>query len=102
MTHLIHRDLRRAAPAAMSGQGIWLTGADGHRVMDGSGGAAVACLGHGHPHVLAAMHKQLDRLTYAHTSLFTNQAAEALADMLVGHAQGGFCLLYTSPSPRDS
>ena len=94
MTHLVHRNLRVAAPAAISGQGIWLTGADGHRVMDGSGGAAVACLGHGHPHVLAAMHQQLDQLTYAHTSLFTNPAAEALADMLVGHAPGGLTHAY--------
>jgi len=94
MTHLVHRNLRVEAPAAVSGQGIWLTGADGHRVMDGSGGAAVACLGHGHPHVLAAMHRQLDRLTYAHTSLYTNPAAEALADMLVGHAPGGLTHAY--------
>lgn len=88
MSHLVHRNLRAAPPLAVSGQGIWLTGADGHRVMDGSGGAAVACLGHGHPHVLAAMRKQLDQLTYAHTSLYSNPAAEALADMLVGHAPG--------------
>lgn len=94
MTHLVHRNLRVVAPAAISGQGIWLTGADGHRVIDGSGGAAVACLGHGHPHVLAAMHRQLDRLTYAHTSLFTNEAAEALADMLVGHSPGGLTHAY--------
>ena len=94
MTHLVHRNLRLAAPAAVSGQGIWLTGADGHRVMDGSGGAAVACLGHGHPHVLAAMHRQLDQLTYAHTSLFTNPAAEALADMLVGDGPGGLTHAY--------
>ena len=94
MTHLVHRNLRQAAPAAVSGQGIWLTAADGHRVMDGSGGAAVACLGHGHPHVLAAMHRQLDRLTYAHTSLFTNPAAEQLAEMLVGHAPGGLTHAY--------
>ncbi len=88
MSHLVHRNLRAAPPLAVSGQGIWLTGADGNRVMDGSGGAAVACLGHGHPHVLAAMRKQLDQLTYAHTSLYSNPAAEALADMLVGHAPG--------------
>jgi hypothetical protein len=29
--------------------------------VDGSGGAAVSCLGHGHPDVLAAMHAQIDR-----------------------------------------
>ena len=94
MSHLVHRNLRADPPVAVSGQGIWLTGADGHRVMDGSGGAAVACLGHGHPHVLGAMRKQLDQLTYAHTSLFSNPAAEALADMLVGDKPGGLTHAY--------
>lgn len=94
MSHLVHRNLRAAPPIAVSGQGIWLTGADGHRVMDGSGGAAVACLGHGHPHVLGAMRRQLEQLTYAHTSLYSNPAAEALADMLVGHKPGGLSHAY--------
>ena len=52
-------------------------------------GAAVSCLGHSHPDVLAAMHAQLDRLAYAHTSFFTSQAAEELADDLVAHAPHG-------------
>ena len=42
-----------------------------------------------HPDVLAAMHAQLDRLAYAHTSFFTSQAAEELADDLVAHAPPG-------------
>jgi adenosylmethionine-8-amino-7-oxononanoate aminotransferase len=94
MSHLIHRNLRQSPPVAVSGQGIWLTGADGHRVMDGSGGAAVACLGHGHPRVLAAMAAQMAKLTYAHTSLFSCESAEALADCLVGHAPGGLSHAY--------
>ena len=49
-------------------------------------GAAVSCLGHAHPDVLAAMHEQLDRLAYAHTSFFTSHVAEELADDLIAHA----------------
>ncbi len=88
MSHLVHRNLKVAPPIAVSGQGIWLREASGHAVMDGSGGAAVACLGHGHPHVLGAMQAQLGKLTYAHTALFSCESAERLADMLVGHAPG--------------
>ena len=94
MSHLVHRNQRAAPPIAVSGEGIWLTGADGHRVMDGSGGAAVACLGHGHPYVLDAMRAQLGKLTYAHTSLYSNESAENLAEMLVGHAPGGLTHAY--------
>jgi len=93
-SHLVHRNLTEAPPIAVSGQGIWLREAGGHEVMDGSGGAAVACLGHGHPHVLEAMRRQLGQLTYAHTALFSCESAERLADMLVGHAPGGLTHAY--------
>ncbi len=93
-SHLVHRNLKVAPPVAVSGQGIWLREATGHSVIDGSGGAAVACLGHGHPHVLAAMQAQLGKLTYAHTALFSCESAERLADMLVGHAPGGLTHAY--------
>ncbi len=63
-------------------------------MIDGSGGAAVACLGHGHPHVVQAMKDQIDRLCYAHTALYTAGSAEQLADMLVGHAPGGLTHAY--------
>ena len=94
MSHLVHRNLRADPPIAVSGQGIWLREASGHEVIDGSGGAAVACLGHGHPHVLAAMRAQLEKLTYAHTALFSCESAERLADMLVGHKPGGLSHAY--------
>ena len=101
MTHLIHRSLRAAPPTAVSGQGIWLHERGGHAVMDASGGAAVACIGHGHPHVLAAMRAQLDRLTYAHTALFGCESAERLADMLVGDAPGGLTHAYFCSSGSE-
>ncbi|EFH12111.1 aspartate aminotransferase family protein [Pseudoroseomonas cervicalis] len=94
MSHLIHRSLRSDPPLAVSGQGIWLRDAAGRAVIDGSGGAAVACLGHGHPRVLAAMRAQMERLCYAHTSLYSCESAEALADKLVGHAPGGLTHAY--------
>jgi adenosylmethionine-8-amino-7-oxononanoate aminotransferase len=62
--------------------------------IDASGGAAVSCLGHSHPDVLAAMRAQLDRLAYAHTSFFTTEVAEELADDLVAHAPEGVGQVY--------
>ena len=102
MSHLIHRNLAIAPPVAISGQGIWLHAADGHAVMDASGGAAVACLGHAHPHVLAAMRAQLESLTYAHTALFSCESAERLADHLVGHAPGGLTHAYFTSSGSEA
>ena len=78
-THVFHRSLLTTPPVAVRGQGLWLEDAAGQRYIDASGGAAVSCLGHGHPDVLAAMHRQIDQLAYAHTSFFTTEVAEQLA-----------------------
>jgi len=93
-TRVFHRQLRHDLPVAVSGQGITLTDAQGKSYLDASGGAAVSCLGHGHPDVLAAMHKQIDRLAYAHTSFFTTEVAEELADVLIENAPAGMSHAY--------
>ena len=93
-THVFHRQLLQALPVAVSGQGITLTDATGKTYLDACGGAAVSCLGHGHPEVLAAMHAQIDRLAYAHTSFFTTEVAEELADVLIASAPPGMSHAY--------
>ena len=60
MSHVFHRSLREHYPVAVGGDGPYLIDRDGKRYLDGSGGAAVSCLGHGHPAVLAA-HARADR-----------------------------------------
>jgi adenosylmethionine-8-amino-7-oxononanoate aminotransferase len=89
MTHVLHRQIGRDYPVAASGRGIVIRDADGKDYIDASGGAAVSCLGHSHPDVLAAMRAQLGELEYAHTSFFTTRVAEELADDLVAHAPDG-------------
>jgi adenosylmethionine-8-amino-7-oxononanoate aminotransferase len=89
MTHILHRTIKHDLPVAVSGQGVTITDAQGRAYIDASGGAAVSCLGHGHPDVIAAMHAQIDRIAYAHTSFFTTEVAEELADVLVASAPAG-------------
>jgi adenosylmethionine-8-amino-7-oxononanoate aminotransferase len=101
MSHLVHRSLRADPPIAVRGEGIYLYDQAGREIIDGSGGAAVACLGHGPPKVIAAIKAQLDRLTYAHTSLFSCESAEQLADMMVGHAPGGLTHAYFCSSGSE-
>lgn len=89
MTHILHRSANAVMPVAVSGSGVEIVDAQGRRYLDASGGAAVSCLGHGHPDVIAAMRRQLDALAYAHTSFFTTEAAERLADRLIEDAPLG-------------
>src|SRR5258708_6272736 len=93
-SRVLHRSLRETPPLAAGGHGVWLVDADGHEVLDGSGGAVVSCLGHQHPRVLDSMARQAGKLTYAHSSFFTSEPAEALADALVGHEPGGLGYAY--------
>jgi adenosylmethionine-8-amino-7-oxononanoate aminotransferase len=89
VTHVLHRQINHTYPVAASASGITIRDTAGKDYIDASGGAAVSCLGHSHPDVIAAMRAQLDRFEYAHTSFFTSEAAEELADDLVAHAPAG-------------
>ncbi|HEY2862331.1 MAG TPA: aspartate aminotransferase family protein [Casimicrobiaceae bacterium] len=94
MTHLMHRNLHAVPPLAAGGRGIRIVDTAGREYIDASGGAAVSCLGHGHPEVLAAMHRQIDALAYAHTGFFSSAVAEALGDHLIAHAPPGMSHAY--------
>ena len=94
MTHVFHRYPKINLPVATAGEGIELIDSKGKRYLDACGGAAVSCLGHGHPRVLAAIHKQIDELAYAHTSFFTTAVAEQLADELSASAPGDLNHVY--------
>jgi adenosylmethionine-8-amino-7-oxononanoate aminotransferase len=94
MTHLLHRAANAVMPVAVGGAGVEIFDAEGRRYLDASGGAAVSCLGHGHPEVIAALRRQLDALAYAHTAFFTTEAAERLADRLIEDAPAGIERVY--------
>ncbi len=93
-SRILHRSLRETPPLAVGGEGVWLIGQDGQRVLDASGGAAVSCLGHQHPRVLGAIARQASQLAFAHTAFFSSEPAEALAEELVGHEPGGLAYAY--------
>lgn len=88
MSRALHRSLLHHPPRAVRGEGVYVVDEDGRRYLDGCGGAAVSCLGHSHPDVLEAIHKQSATLPYAHTSFFTTDVMEQLADKIVGGAPG--------------
>ena len=94
MTYLLHRQIHHEYPVAVAGQREYLFDADGKRYIDASGGAAVSCLGHQHPEVIAAMQAQMGALCYAHTGFFTTAVAEELGEELIAHAPHGMSHVY--------
>jgi adenosylmethionine-8-amino-7-oxononanoate aminotransferase len=88
MTRVLHRS-GNIPPIAARGEGIYLYTEDGHAVIDASGGAAVACLGHGNARVAEAIGRQAATMAYSHTGTFSNQPAEDLADIILHDEPGG-------------
>jgi len=77
----------------VSGEGSWVTDAEGRRYLDFVAGIAVVGLGHRHPGPLAAAQAQLERLWHVSNLYWTEPMAE-LADRLsarFGGAQAFFC-----------
>ena len=93
-THVFHRDPRIAYPVAVRGEGCYLYDREGKRYLDASGGASVSCLGHSDRAVIEAIQRQLEGLPFAHTSFFSNEPMEALADALIARAPKAFEKVY--------
>ena len=94
MSHVFPRNNQGIVPTAVAGDGCYLIDSDGRRFFDGSGGAAISSLGHSNPEVALAIKDQVARLAFAHTSFFTSQPSEELADLLVKNAPGDLDRVY--------
>lgn len=94
MSHVFPRHCHSTLPTASTGDGCYLVDTDGKRYFDGSGGAAVSCLGHSNARVTAAIKEQVDKLAFAHSGFLTSEPAEALADLLIAHAPGDLDRVY--------
>ena len=94
MSRIMHRRLGDKPPVAVSAQGMLVRDSHGNTYLDACGGAAVSTLGHGHPDILTAIHRQIDRNAYAHSAFFTTDVAEELAERLVAGAPDGLNEVY--------
>ncbi len=94
MSHVFPRQITAPPVKAVSAQGCYFTDENGKQYLDGSGGAAVSCLGHGDPEIIKAIQDQVAQLAFAHTGFFTSDPAEELADLLIKNAPGDLDRVY--------
>lgn len=102
MSRILQRALNHVPDTALDGDGIYLRLSNGKTIIDGSGGAAVACLGHGNKRVARAIADQAGRMAYAHTGFFTSEPAEQLAEMVLGDEPGGLTHAYFISSGSEA
>ncbi|MEO7240039.1 MAG: aspartate aminotransferase family protein [Sphingomicrobium sp.] len=100
--HVFHRSTSARLPLAVRGEGSFLIDADGRRYLDACGGAAVSCLGHGHPNIVAAIAEQAARLEYIHTGFFTSEAAEELASLIAANSPGALDRVWFTGSGSEA
>ncbi|WP_270731875.1 aspartate aminotransferase family protein [Shimia sp. Alg240-R146] len=94
MSHVFPRHSRKTPPVVARGEGPFLFDQSGKAYFDGTGGAAVSCLGHSDPAVIQAIKDQIDTVAFAHTGFFTSEPAEALSDALIQAAPGNLDRVY--------
>ena len=102
LSNVFHRSAMSVPPVVVSGEGIYLIGADGRRYIDACGGAAVSSLGHGHRGIAAAIAEQAHTLEYAHTGAFTTQAAEELATLIAAQCPGSLDRVWFTSSGSEA
>jgi adenosylmethionine-8-amino-7-oxononanoate aminotransferase len=83
-TNVFPRLLDLAYPSVVRGEGVRLYTDDGLEVLDAcSGGAMVACLGHGATEIVEAARDQARRISYVYNHHFTNEPQERLAQRMI-------------------
>jgi adenosylmethionine-8-amino-7-oxononanoate aminotransferase len=83
-TNVFPRFLDLAYPNIDRGKGVWLQTVDGRRILDAcSGGAMVACIGHGVTEIADAAAAQAEQIAYFYNHHFTNRPQEELADRVI-------------------
>ena len=75
-------------PKVAFGRGSYLHDVDGKIYIDGSGGPAVYCIGHGNDEVNAAIIEQLGRIAHGYRFHFTSDALEELTEIVAAQCGG--------------
>ena len=102
VSFVLHRQMNRPAPVAVAGRDAWLIDSEGKEYLDACSGAAVSALGHNDPAVAQAVADQMSRLSYTHTSFFSSEPAERLAQSLVEKAGEPFSHVFFTSSGSEA
>ena len=81
--YLMDRDLNVTPYEVIAAKGNYIELNNGQSIFDATGGAAVACLGHGNEEVIKAVSDQMLQLSYCHSMFFRTKCTSDLAEELI-------------------
>ncbi len=85
---MLNRHLHAPPKKVVKAMGNYLTLDNGQEILDATGGAAVACLGHGNARIRKALAAQMDEVSYCHSLFFSCSSGEDLAKLLIDSTDG--------------
>jgi adenosylmethionine-8-amino-7-oxononanoate aminotransferase len=94
--------LKTNFPTVVRAEGAYLTTAEGGRILDAISSWWVITHGHCHPHIVAAIRDQAERLDQVIFAEYTHEAAERLATKLLALAPAGLSHVFFSDSGSTS
>lgn len=103
-SYILHPNIHQANPKVISARGNYITLESGQRILDATGGPAVACIGHGNVQVREAVTTQMDQFSFCHGLSYSNSAAEDLAREVIDTTNGAMArvTIMCSGEPRTS
>ena len=121
ISHVLHRSLHQDPKHAVYAKGNYLYLSNGQKIFDATGGAAVACLGHGDERyvpkgtfhnavfylltprsVQQAVMKQMNSISYCHSLFFATNATEDLANILIETTYGEMSRVFIVSSGSEA
>ena len=82
-SYLLDRDLNTAPHHVVNARGNYIQLDNGQRIFDATGGAAVACIGHGNQEAIEAVTRQMLQISYCHSMFFKTNCTDSLAEELI-------------------
>jgi len=91
---VFYRNLRKSYRMVTHAKGIYLYDTEGRRYLDGCGGNTVVNVGYGVEEIIEAIYAQMKKTPFAHTSRFTSEVQEALAEKIIQLSPKGMARVY--------
>lgn len=101
-SRVLHRSVLEQPPSVSFAEGNYIHLTTGQKILDATGGAAVACLGHGNKRIAEAIGRQAGRVAYCHTLFFACQPVEELAEFMIDTTYGDMSRAYFVSSGSEA
>jgi len=89
-------------PILVKGEGVWLSGKDGRRYLDGVGALEAMAIGHGRKRLVDVAARQMQELAFLDVFRYSSEPALELADTLIDLTPAGMKKVHFTPGGSEA